>query len=127
MTGARTRRIGSILAGNSWNRLATLGVHAAMKRTLPGLVVVLLLLAACAASGASPGSSQGESPGASPPPSSDGSDGGGIGAIEHPTDSEAVLVVDSAGGFVPVQFMATRLPAFVLLGDGRVIMQGMQT
>jgi len=98
-----------------------------MKRILPGLIVVLIVLTACAAPGGSPGGSSGESPDGSSPP---GSDGGGTedpGAIDHPTGSEAILVVDSSGGFIPVQFMATRLPAFVLLGDGRVIMQGVQT
>lgn len=85
-----------------------------MKRTFPGFFVVLFLLAACAAPGIG-------SPGASP------SGGAGTGDIEHPTGSEPVLIVDNVGGFVPVQFMATRLPVFVLLGDGRVIMQGAQT
>ena len=98
-----------------------------MKRTVPGLFIVLLVLSACAASGGTPGGSSGESPGessggSSPPGGSDDQ-----GAIEHPTGSDPILVVDSAGGFVPVQFMATRLPMFVMLGDGRVIMQGMQT
>jgi hypothetical protein len=82
-----------------------------MKRTLPGLIGLLILLGACTSSG-----------GGSSPPSTDGGEG-----IEHPSGSEAILVVDYAGGFVPVQFMATRVPAFVLLGDGRVIMQGAQT
>ena len=91
-----------------------------MKRTLPGVLAMLIGLTACAASG-------GGSPGPSSPPASDGGDGGGGDNIEHPTGSEPILVVDSAGGFVPVEFMATRLPAFVLLGDGRVIMQGAQT
>ncbi len=36
-------------------------------------------------------------------------------------------MVDFAGGMVPVQFQVTNLPAFVMLGDGRVIMQGAQT
>ena len=36
-------------------------------------------------------------------------------------------MVDYTGGMVPVQFMVTNLPAFVMLGDGRVIMQGAQT
>ena len=88
-----------------------------MKRTFPGYFAVLILLAACAAPG-------GGSP-ATSPPASNGS--GGSGDIEHPTGSEPILIVDSTGGFVPVQFMATRLPAFVLLGDGRVIVQGAQT
>jgi hypothetical protein len=94
-----------------------------MKRILPGLVVVLIVLTACAAPGAS-----GESSDGSTAPS--GSGGGGdddVGAIEHPTGAEPVLVVDSAGGFAMPQMLATRLPTFVLLGDGRVIMQGMQT
>ncbi|HEX7197101.1 MAG TPA: hypothetical protein VF364_09755 [Candidatus Limnocylindria bacterium] len=94
-----------------------------MKRTLPGLVVLLLALAACAAPAGSPAESDGASPDASSPPSRDAESG----AIEHPTGSEPILVVSSAGGFVPVQFMATQLPSFVLLGDGRVIMQGAQT
>jgi len=89
-----------------------------MNRTFPGLFVVLFLLAACAAPG-------GGSSGTSPPAGSD--DGGASGDIEHPTASEPILVVDNTGGFIPVQFMATQLPVFVLLGDGRVIMQGAQT
>ena len=88
-----------------------------MKRTFPGYFAVLILLAACAVPG-------GGSP-ATSPPASNGS--GGSVDIEHPTGSEPVLIVDSTGGFVPVQFMATRLPVFVLLGDGRVIVQGAQT
>lgn len=87
---------------------------------------MLLVLAACASPGLPPAESAGESPGESSPPASDAG-GGGTGGIDHPGGSEAILVVDSAGGFVPVQFMTTRLPAFVLLGDGRVIMQGPQT
>jgi len=89
-----------------------------MKRILPGLFVVLIVLTACAASG---GSSSGPPSSTSPPSSGDAS------GIDHPTGSEAILVVDSSGGFVPVQFMATRLPNFVMFGDGRVIMQGVQT
>lgn len=88
-----------------------------MKRTLPGVLAMLIALTACAAA-------DGGSPGTSSPP---GRDGGGGEDIEHPTGSDPILVVDSAGGFVPVEFMATRLPVFVLLGDGRVIMQGAQT
>jgi hypothetical protein len=97
------------------NRVAGAGVHAAMNRNLPGILAMLVVLTACAAPS-----------GGSPNPSSPG--GGDDDPIEHPTGGdEAILVVDSAGGFVPVEFMATRLPAFVLLGDGRVIMQGAQT
>ena len=87
---------------------------------------MLTLLSACRASSGSPGGSSGESPGGSGPPASPGASDG-TGAIDHPTGSEAILLVDYAGGMIPVQFMATNLPPFVLLGDGRVIMQGAQT
>ena len=93
-----------------------------MKRNLPGLFVVLILITACAASGGSSGSPSG----GSSPPASDGSSEE-PGAIDHPRGREAILVVDSAGGMVPVQFMVTNMPALVILGDGRVIMQGAQT
>ncbi|MCV0403221.1 MAG: hypothetical protein K5924_05875 [Chloroflexi bacterium] len=86
---------------------------------MPVLAALLLVLAACAAPGVSP------DPATSPPGGSD--DPGGSDGIEHPEGSEAILVVDTSGGFVPVEFMATRMPMFVLLGDGRVIMQGPQT
>jgi hypothetical protein len=83
---------------------------------------MLIVLTACAASGGS----SGEPPGSTSPPASDGSSGE-PGDIDHPTGSEAIMVVDSAGGMVPVQFMVTNMPALVILGDGRVIMQGAQT
>ena len=86
---------------------------------------MLLVLTACAAGGGG-GSPDASEPAASPAASGQGG-GGGTDGIEHPTGSEAVLVVENTGGFVPVQFMATQLPTFVLLGDGRVIVQGMQT
>jgi hypothetical protein len=91
-----------------------------MKRTFPGLFVMLVAVSACAAPGGSPGRSS--------DPSAPSQSDDGTGGIAHPTgDEDAILIVDSAGGFVPVRFMATRLPALVLLGDGRVIMQGPQT
>ena len=89
-----------------------------MKRTIPGAIAIILVLAACAAPGGTPGSSSSGSPSASPPPQ---------GAIEHPTGDEPVLVVEDVGGFAMVEMIATRLPSFVMLGDGRVIMQGAQT
>ena len=88
-----------------------------MKRTLPGVLAMLLILSACALL---PGGSAGQS-------DPDGSDDPATGDIDHPTGNDPILIVDSTGGFVPVQFMATRLPTFVLLGDGRVIVQGAQT
>lgn len=89
-----------------------------MKRTAPVLpLAVLLVLAACSAgrTGASPGTSPGD-------------ETAGSGAIEHPTSAEEpIFTIEYAGGFVPVQFLATQTPTFVLLGDGRVVVQGMQT
>jgi len=55
----------------------------------------------------------------SAPPSS-----GGSGGIEHPGGDEPVLVVSAEGGFVPIDFMVRAMPAFVMLGDGRVFAQG---
>ncbi len=89
---------------------------------MPALFAMLFAMSACASSGAGPDPSRDAgsgSPGASP-----GSGGDGI---EHPEGSEAILVVAFEGGFVPVEFLATALPTFVLLGDGRVIMQGPQS
>ncbi len=82
-----------------------------MKRTLPGLFVMLLVLAGCAAPPATPGGSPSAEPG----------------TIEHPTGSDAILVVRYEGGMIPVQFQVTSASTLVLLGDGRVIMQGAQT
>ncbi len=82
-------------------------------------LIVVLVLAACAASGATPGPSASDAP--------DGSDGGG-GGIEHPTGAdEPIVVVESVGGFVPLEFAVAQLPSFALYGDGRVVVPGMQT
>jgi hypothetical protein len=102
-----------------------------MKRSVPGFFVVLLVLAGCASSGGSPPASDGpsappesSSPPASTPPSDDG---GSTGDIEHPTGSEAIIGITWAGGMLPVHMQAVQPPVFVLTGDGRVIVQGMQT
>ena len=81
-----------------------------MKRIIPG-IAALLVLAACAAPGGTPASSPAGSSSASPPAQ---------GAIEHPSGDEPVLVVEDVGGFEMVDMIATRLPSFVMLGDGRV-------
>jgi hypothetical protein len=96
-----------------------------MSRLVPpaAAIIVVLALTACAAPGGTPS--------LSPSDGSDASDDGsaeGGGAIEHPTGAdEPILVVESVGGFVPVEFAVTQVPAFAMYGDGRVIMQGMQT
>jgi hypothetical protein len=89
-------------------------VIGAMKRTLALLLGMTVLAAACAAS---PGGSPGEG---------DGS-GDSDGSIDHPTGDALVLSVENRGGFVPVEFVATAMPTFTLLGDGRVIVPGAMT
>jgi hypothetical protein len=99
-----------------------------MNRTGPGFFVVLLvLMAACATSAGSPAASAiDRGSGTEPPPSP--SNGGEAGGIEHPTDADtAILVIEEVGGFAMPQMIATRVPTFALYGDGRVIMQGVQT
>lgn len=96
-----------------------------MNRLMPSAaaLIVLLVLAACAAPGGTPGPSSSADP--DEPDGGTGSDGE---EIEHPTGAdEVVLLVESVGGFLPVDFMVTQLPSFAMYGDGRVIMQGMQT
>lgn len=92
---------------------------------LPGAIAMHLLLTACAATGASSAAPDASASGerSSAPPTEEG----GQGAIQHPAGSDAILVVSSAGGMLPVAFQATQTPLFVLTGDGRVIVQGPQT
>ena len=45
-----------------------------------------------------------------------------VGAIDHRTGSnDLVLRLESGGGFVPIDFLATQAPSFSLYGDGVVI------
>lgn len=84
-----------------------------MNRAAPAFLLSIVLLAACATGGS----------GGSPDPSG----GGGGGEIEHPTAGDKpIVIVENVGGFVPVDFVATQTPVFVLLGDGRAIVQGAQ-
>ena len=73
-----------------------------MNRYLPGLFVVLLALSACATTGGASSGTPSLSPtpeASEPSPATDGDgDDGSEGAIDHPTGSEAVLVISSAGG-----------------------------
>jgi hypothetical protein len=94
-----------------------------MNRIAPSAaaLVVLLVLTSCAAAG-------GLGPSGSGDPTPTGGGSGGAGPIEHPTaGDELVLLVESVGGFVPLEFSVTQLPTFALYGDGRVIVHGMQT
>ena len=87
--------------------------------------MLVVLLAACAANQGGSPDGPGDVGGSPPPPASSvGQEGG----IEHPTGAdEPILVIEEVGGFAMVQMLATRIPSFVLYGDGRVIMQGAQT
>ena len=97
-----------------------------MKRTAPALLVMLLVLAACGASGAGGGSAS-PPPSVAPSPSGGGGETGSDGQIDHPEGSEAVLAITWAGGMLPESMAVTQVPPLVITGDGRVIMQGMQT
>lgn len=96
-----------------------------MKRSAAALLVLLLVLAACGASGGGVGSDA-PSPSVAPPPSG-GGESGNDGQIDHPQGSEAVLAITWAGGMLHQALMTTQVPPLVITGDGRVIMQGMQT
>ena len=84
------------------------------------LLLATVGIAACSGGGA---------PTASPPPGVTGSPGVPTAApsdpatgIIHPTGAdEVVLRFDEAGGFVPVEWLAARVPYFTLYGDGRVV------
>jgi hypothetical protein len=97
-----------------------------MKRTAPALFVVLLVLTACGATGGGAGSDS-PAPSATPPASAGGGGSGDDGHIEHPEGSEAVLAITWAGGMLHESMTVTQVPPLVITGDGRVIMQGMQT
>lgn len=110
------------------NQLAPDGVRRPMKRTAPALLVLLLVLVACGTSGGGePGSGSPSAPPSVPEPSDGGGQGGNDGQIDHPSGSEAVLAITWAGGMLHESMTATQVPPLVVTGDGRVIMQGMQT
>jgi hypothetical protein len=47
-----------------------------------------------------------------------------VGAIDHPTGAtDVVLRLDTSGGFVPVEFLASSAPTFTLYGNGIVVFQ----
>ena len=72
-----------------------------------------LALAACSAAAPPGGASGSPSPAASPSQP--------VG-VEHPTEAtEIILRMTEGGGFVPMGFAATEMPAFTLYGDGTVV------
>jgi len=86
------------------------------KHPLLPVVTIALTITVAACSGGAASSTPGTSPAdasADPTPSD---------AIVHPTGpDEVVLRFDEVGGFVPMEWIAARLPVFTLYGDGRVV------
>ncbi len=91
------------------------GVQSRMSKhtILPAIALVAALgVSACSGGSGSPATT---SPSASP-------DATAGDAIVHPTGAtDVVLRFDEAGGFVPIEWLAARLPIFTLYGDGRVV------
>jgi hypothetical protein len=84
---------------------------------LPASLILLVAVACSPAPAGTPGPSTGPSPSPTPQPTPTA-----VAGIEHPTAAtEIVLRVESSGGFVPVEFLATFAPSFTLYGDGTVI------
>lgn len=78
--------------------------------------ILLAVVAAC-----SPASAPSASPGGTPAPTPVPTPST-ITGIQHPTGaSDVVLRLESGGGFVPIDFLATNAPIFTLYGDGRVV------
>lgn len=84
------------------------------------LLLVTLGVTACSSGGtpsASPSTGPTGSPGTPTAAPSDPATG-----IVHPTGAtDIVLRLDEAGGFVPPEWLAARVPYFTLYGDGRVV------
>ncbi len=52
----------------------------------------------------------------------------GPGFVEHPTESDVVVLrLEEGGGFVPIDFLVTQAPTFSLYGDGTAIYQPVDT
>jgi len=79
--------------------------------------LILLNAAACTSAPGTPGPSSGPSSGPTTQPTPTA-----VAGIQHPTGArDIVLRVESSGGFVPVEFLATSAPSFTLYGDGTVV------
>jgi hypothetical protein len=93
------------------------------RRHAPAFVVALLV-AACSGATSSPSpSAQG---GSSAPPSTapSASPAPTVGAIDHQTGAtDVVLRVEQGGGFVPMDFLASQAPTFILYGTGVIVFQ----
>jgi hypothetical protein len=103
--------------------------HAAV-RLIPmtlAAIVAAVSLAACnrtatPSSSASPSGSPVGSAGPSAAPSA--SPSSTVGAIDHKTGAtDVVLRLESGGGFVPIDFLASQAPTFTLFGNGVIVFQ----
>jgi hypothetical protein len=83
--------------------------------------LTLTLVAACGST-AGPSPSPSGFPGGSAGPTTAPTVAPVIRGISHPTGAEdIVLRMESGGGFVPIDFLATNAPSFTLYGDGTVV------
>ncbi|HET7472072.1 MAG TPA: hypothetical protein VFJ71_03005 [Candidatus Limnocylindrales bacterium] len=91
------------------------------------VAAALVALIAVACSPASTPTATGSPGPSSPPsavPSASPSDVSTTGAIEHKTGAtDVILRIESGGGFVPIDFLATQAPTFTLYGDGVIVFQ----
>lgn len=97
------------------------GLPSARLPRAAAFAILLAIVAACSPSvtpSPTPGSTAGPSgaPTAAPPSPTT------LAGIQHPTGAtDVVLRLESGGGFVMVDFLATSTPTFTLYGDGRVV------
>jgi hypothetical protein len=96
---------------------------------LTALLTITLIAVACSNTNSSPPVSTippSAGPGSSPTasPSAAPSSGPVVGTIDHPTGAtDVVLRIESGGGFVPMDFLATQAPSFTLYGNGVIVFQ----
>ncbi len=110
--------------GLARNRPGAPGVRGRMSnRTLLPAALLLVAIGAAACSGAAgPISSPAATAAVTPDASSAASPSPSVQGLAHPTGADQIVLrYDSAGGFVPPEFLAARVPYFTLYGDGRIV------
>jgi hypothetical protein len=109
----------------STHRFALPAPHRAIVRGSVTAALVATIAVAC--SPASTPAATGSPAASSPPssaPSASPSDAPTTGAIDHKTGAtDVILRIESGGGFVPIDFLATQAPTFTLYGDGVIVFQ----
>ena len=101
----------------------------ARRRALPpgpiAGILVALIAVACTSQASTPTATP--NPGGSSPPASSPSASPSdlpTTGIDHKTGAtDVVLRIESGGGFVPIDFLATQAPTFTLYGDGVIVFQ----